>query len=674
MLQTTTSSAGAITRLTATRGWDTENRLKTMTNVWTGGSQSRDTTLFDARSRRKTIAWDDGSKWDYGKNDRGEVLAGGRTWNDAAAVSGHQYGYTFDNIGNRTTATVNGRGASYLPNSLNQLTQRTVPGAVDLIGTAAATATGTASVTVNGAATARHGSYFYKEVTTTNNSAAQDVAMETSAVLAGGTTSRMQHAFVPKTPEVFNHDEDGNLKIDGRFTYTWDAENRLVAMESPASVPAAHRRKLAFAYDAQGRRIRKQVWHWVEGSQGAWVLHHVLKMAYDGWNLVAELTEGGQPVRSYAWGEDVSGTLQGAGGVGGLLFEQVHYGGKTLAAGYDLNGNVTAMVDMATGNPAAQYEYGPFGELIRASGEFAELNPFRFSTKYQDGESGLLYYGYRYYNPVTGRWLSRDPIGEEDCPNMFAFVRNNGVNGVDVLGSKELFLFDGETRTREEMREIDSAIAFDVIVGLGANATADGVTRALYNNHERTLQQGLQKLREKGVLSSEQASRLYHANRNLLVTKYQEYLSGVSKLLSQAKKGLGNFPSYEQVLAKRGGNHSAVLDQAKTDAKFTRNGARLRAGGSVCLVLGVGNSFWQIANAPIDERGRVIAEEAGSFGGAVAGAWSFSRAGLWVVQAGRMSTPAGIATTFAFSIAGSILGGQAGSNGADLYYDIFVND
>ena len=66
LLQTTTSSAGAITRLTATRGWDTENRLKTMTNVWTGGSQSRDTTLFDARSRRKTIAWDDGSKWDYG--------------------------------------------------------------------------------------------------------------------------------------------------------------------------------------------------------------------------------------------------------------------------------------------------------------------------------------------------------------------------------------------------------------------------------------------------------------------------------------------------------------------------------------------------------------------------------------------------------------------------------
>ena len=362
------------------------------------------------------------------------MLAGGRTWNDAAAVSGHQYGYTFDNIGNRTTATVNGRGASYLPNSLNQLTQRTVPGAVDLIGTAAATATGTASVTVNGAATARHGSYFYKEVTTTNNSAAQDVAMETSAVLAGGTTSRMQHAFVPKTPEVFNHDEDGNLKIDGRFTYTWDAENRLVAMESPASVPAAHRRKLAFAYDAQGRRIRKQVWHWVEGSQGAWVLHHVLKMAYDGWNLVAELTEGGLPVRSYAWGEDVSGTLQGAGGVGGLLFEQVHYGGKTLAAGYDLNGNVTAMVDMATGNPAAQYEYGPFGELIRASGEFAELNPFRFSTKYQDGESGLLYYGYRYYNPVTGRWLSRDPIGERGGLNLNAFVKNSAINYVDKLG------------------------------------------------------------------------------------------------------------------------------------------------------------------------------------------------------------------------------------------------
>jgi RHS repeat-associated protein len=59
-----------------------------------------------------------------------------------------------------------------------------------------------------------------------------------------------------------------------------------------------------------------------------------------------------------------------------------------------------------------QYEYGPFGEVIRATGPMAKVNPFRFSTKYDDDESDFLYYGYRYYNPSTGRWPSRDPLNE----------------------------------------------------------------------------------------------------------------------------------------------------------------------------------------------------------------------------------------------------------------------
>jgi RHS repeat-associated protein len=55
---------------------------------------------------------------------------------------------------------------------------------------------------------------------------------------------------------------------------------------------------------------------------------------------------------------------------------------------------------------------GPFGELLRATGPMAKANPFRFSTKYQDDETDLPYYGYWYYNAGTGRWLSRDPYGE----------------------------------------------------------------------------------------------------------------------------------------------------------------------------------------------------------------------------------------------------------------------
>ena len=54
----------------------------------------------------------------------------------------------------------------------------------------------------------------------------------------------------------------------------------------------------------------------------------------------------------------------------------------------------------------ANYEYGPFGEVLRVSGSQSAQNPFRFSTKFTDDESGLVYYGYRYYNPYWGRWIT----------------------------------------------------------------------------------------------------------------------------------------------------------------------------------------------------------------------------------------------------------------------------
>src|SRR6516162_5824054 len=62
--------------------------------------------------------------------------------------------------------------------------------------------------------------------------------------------------------------------------------------------------------------------------------------------------------------------------------------------------------DASSGTNSATFEYGPFGEPLRASGPMAFLNPFRFSNKFQDDETGLLYYGYRSYNPSTGRWLN----------------------------------------------------------------------------------------------------------------------------------------------------------------------------------------------------------------------------------------------------------------------------
>jgi len=85
------------------------------------------------------------------------------------------------------------------------------------------------------------------------------------------------------------------------------------------------------------------------------------------------------------------------------------------------------------GNPRTCFE-GPFGEVLRATGPIAKAGPLRFSTKYADDETGLLYYGYRYYNPDAGRWVSQDPLAERGGPNLFAFARNAPLSMFDLLG------------------------------------------------------------------------------------------------------------------------------------------------------------------------------------------------------------------------------------------------
>ena len=100
--------------------------------------------------------------------------------------------------------------------------------------------------------------------------------------------------------------------------YTWDGENRLVEMQPSGvvTVPDGAKRKLEFVYDAQGRRIQKAVCVWTDS---AWSLVLSNRFVYDGWNLVAELNATNNDlIRSYAWGLDLSGSEQGAGGVGGL--------------------------------------------------------------------------------------------------------------------------------------------------------------------------------------------------------------------------------------------------------------------------------------------------------------------------------------------------------------------
>ena len=81
---------------------------------------------------------------------------------------------------------------------------------------------------------------------------------------------------------------------------------------------------------------------------------------------------------------------------------------------------------------------GPFGELLRATGPMAKANPFRFSTKYQDDETDLVYYGYRYYGASTGRWITRDALGEAGGRALYVFAANQPLARLDPLGNMSI--------------------------------------------------------------------------------------------------------------------------------------------------------------------------------------------------------------------------------------------
>jgi len=118
---------------------------------------------------------------------------------------------------------------------------------------------------------------------------------------------------------------------------------------------------------------------------------------------------------SYTRGTDLSGGLEGAGGIGGLLARSSGYsGGNWTSHAYyhaDGNGNITYLVN-SNQTSAAIYRYDPYGNLISKSGTLADANVYRFSSKELHVNSGLYYYLYRFYSPNLQRWINRDPITE----------------------------------------------------------------------------------------------------------------------------------------------------------------------------------------------------------------------------------------------------------------------
>ena len=254
------------------------------------------------------------------------------------------------------------------------------------------------------------------------------------------------------------HDEDGNITSDASWSYRWDAENRLVKMTS--RLTSGTRLELTFKYDYLGRRVEKKVIN-LDGPSP----NTTTRYLYDGWNVIAEYAYDAQLAtlsltRSYTWGLDIARTLADAGGVGALLQIVDQGSGVAYHPTYDGNGNIMTLVNASTGTIAAAYEYSPYGELIRSTGSYAANNPFRFSTKFTDDETGLVYYGRRYYSPSQGRFFGRDPKFEKGGLNLFGYVINNPINSWDYLGMVSIEWLVSEL---EELRSELARLEQDVV-------------------------------------------------------------------------------------------------------------------------------------------------------------------------------------------------------------------
>ena len=153
-------------------------------------------------------------------------------------------------------------------------------------------------------------------------------------------------------------------------------------------------------------------------SSGSWQLSQTVVYVFDGRRVIQERDGNNVPTVSYTRGKDLSGSLEGAGGIGGLLARSSGYNSSTGAWGThyeyyaDGNGNIVNLTD-ASQAVAASYEYDPYGNLLSSSGTMAGANVYRFSSKEYHAASGLYYYLYRWYDPQTQRWLNRDPLTEQ---------------------------------------------------------------------------------------------------------------------------------------------------------------------------------------------------------------------------------------------------------------------
>ena len=368
---------------------------------------------YDIRSRLATVSSPSSYyKATYNYNAKNQLAGYAVTSMQAPTTAFYSQVRTFDDYGRLTgikqetpptSLQGNGYNETYTYNSANQLTSRSSGRSYTYNAIGELASEVRSEYTTN---------YIYDLIGNRQTMSVVRTTGTTSTNYTGNNVNR--YTAVGSTSYANAYDADGNMVLYNGWTLGWDGENRLKSASKGST-------NISYAYDALNRRISE--------TKGTNTTH----FTWDGYNLFHEITLttngiGAGSEKSYVWGLDLSGTLQGAGGIGGLLWQDDNITHEKSFAFYDNNGNITKYIT-SNYTLGASYNYDAF-----LNGSTGTAYRFQASTKSWNNDLGLLDYQFRAYSPTLGRWIQEDPIEEQGGVNLYNFVGNNPVTRWDNLG------------------------------------------------------------------------------------------------------------------------------------------------------------------------------------------------------------------------------------------------